>query len=229
MLAAERFGKHKTISQIVAILSILVQHCYQEAGPAGELIFGFDVFGRPWVEWFAPAALWVAVILTLASGAIYLWRNRAALSVGSMKLWIAQGFGIGRIPFAPGTFGSLLGLGWLALLLCGKSWLLIAAGRAAGLALSVWLCGEGEKLLNQKDPGSVVLDEIAAMPVCFVAAMTMVYCRQKQWPGPEYFFSAAHGLVTAGIFVLFRVFDIRQAVAGAAEPGAARRMGDYRG
>jgi CDP-diacylglycerol--glycerol-3-phosphate 3-phosphatidyltransferase len=77
VLAAERFGKHKTISQIVAILAMLVQHCYQEVGPAGKLIFGFSLFDKPWVEWFAPVALWVAVALTLASGVIYLWRNRA--------------------------------------------------------------------------------------------------------------------------------------------------------
>jgi CDP-diacylglycerol--glycerol-3-phosphate 3-phosphatidyltransferase len=77
VLAAERFGKHKTISQIVAILSILVEHCYRETGPVGEHIFGFGLFGRPWVEWFAPLSLWVAVILTFASGLIYLWRNRA--------------------------------------------------------------------------------------------------------------------------------------------------------
>jgi CDP-diacylglycerol--glycerol-3-phosphate 3-phosphatidyltransferase len=77
LLAAERFGKHKTISQIVAILSILVEHCYQETGPAGKLIFGFHLFGRPWVEWFTPLSLWVAVTLTLASGVIYLWRNRS--------------------------------------------------------------------------------------------------------------------------------------------------------
>jgi CDP-diacylglycerol--glycerol-3-phosphate 3-phosphatidyltransferase len=76
VLAAERFGKHKTISQIIAILAILLQHCYQEAGPAGTVIFGFRIFDKPWMEWFAPAALWVAVALTLASGAIYLWRNR---------------------------------------------------------------------------------------------------------------------------------------------------------
>jgi len=125
-----------------------------------------------------------------------------------MKLWIAQGFGVGRIPFAPGTFGSLLGLGWFALLLCGKSWLIFAAGSAAGIVLSVWLCGEGEKRLQQKDPGPVVLDEIAAMPVCFAAALALACSREKQWPGPEYFFSAAHGLETAGIFVLFRFFDI---------------------
>jgi CDP-diacylglycerol--glycerol-3-phosphate 3-phosphatidyltransferase len=76
VLAAERFGKHKTISQIIAILAILVQHCYWQAGPAGTFIFGFHIFDEPWIEWFAPAALWVAVALTLASGAIYLWRNR---------------------------------------------------------------------------------------------------------------------------------------------------------
>jgi phosphatidylglycerophosphatase A len=125
-----------------------------------------------------------------------------------MKLWIAQGFGVGRIPFAPGTFGSLLGLGWFALLLCARSWLVFAAGAAAGIALSVWLCGEGERRLNQKDPGSVILDEIAAMPLCFAAAMAIAGSRQQQWPGPEYFFSAAHGAQTAGIFVLFRFFDI---------------------
>jgi CDP-diacylglycerol--glycerol-3-phosphate 3-phosphatidyltransferase len=76
VLAAERFGKHKTISQIIAILAILVQHCYWQAGPAGTFIFGFHIFDEPWIEWFAPAALWVAVALTLASGASYLWRNR---------------------------------------------------------------------------------------------------------------------------------------------------------
>ena len=77
VLAAERFGKHKTISQIVAIIAILVEHCYRETGAVGKFIFGFGLFGKPWVEWFEPVALWVSVILTLASGGIYLWRNRA--------------------------------------------------------------------------------------------------------------------------------------------------------
>ena len=75
--AAERFGKHKTISQIVAILSILVLHCYKQTGKVGEFIFGFHLFGGPWVEWFTVISIWVAVILTFASGLIYLWRNRS--------------------------------------------------------------------------------------------------------------------------------------------------------
>ena len=29
--------------------------------------------------------------------------------MNAFLLWIAQGFGVGRIPFAPGTFGSVLG------------------------------------------------------------------------------------------------------------------------
>jgi len=76
VLAAERYGKHKTISQIVAIISILVLAAYEQWGWFGKL-FGFSVFGAPWVDWFAEIAMWTAVILTLMSGWLYLWRNRA--------------------------------------------------------------------------------------------------------------------------------------------------------
>jgi CDP-diacylglycerol---glycerol-3-phosphate 3-phosphatidyltransferase len=76
VLAAEGFGKHKTISQIVAIIAILVFHCYRECGVVGTTVFGFDIAGRPWIEWFMPLSVWVAVTLTFVSGALYLWRNR---------------------------------------------------------------------------------------------------------------------------------------------------------
>ena len=75
VLAAEGFGKHKTISQIVAILLILIFHSYEQWGPFGQILFGFPS-GRPWIGWFTTLALDVAVILTFSSGAIYLWRNR---------------------------------------------------------------------------------------------------------------------------------------------------------
>src|SRR5436190_23258535 len=42
-------------------------------------------------------------------------------------LWVAQGFGVGWIPFAPGTFGSLLGLVWFAILVAsGNFWAYLA-------------------------------------------------------------------------------------------------------
>jgi len=77
VLAAEGYGKHKTISQIVAIISILIGISYQQWGTLGSSIFGFEVFGAPWLTWFTRIAVWVAVGLTFVSGWLYLWRNRA--------------------------------------------------------------------------------------------------------------------------------------------------------
>jgi CDP-diacylglycerol--glycerol-3-phosphate 3-phosphatidyltransferase len=76
VLAAERYGKHKTISQIVAIVSILVLTSYEQWGPLGKAVFGFQIFGYSWVAVVAKLALWVAVLLTIVSGGMYLWRNR---------------------------------------------------------------------------------------------------------------------------------------------------------
>ncbi len=125
-----------------------------------------------------------------------------------MRLWIAQGFGVGRIPVAPGTFGSVAGVGWFALLLLtGKLWL-FAAGTVAGLALSVWLCGVGEKVLGQKDPQSVVLDEITALPVCFLGWVAILTWKSGALPLPESFFSARTWPMTLGVFAAFRFFDV---------------------
>src|SRR5882762_9016219 len=62
VLAAEGYGKHKTISQITAIIAILVSMSYRDWGVVGEVIFGFHIFGKPWVNWFTPLAIWLSVI-----------------------------------------------------------------------------------------------------------------------------------------------------------------------
>lgn len=77
VLAAERFGKHKTISQIVTIISILILASYPQWGAFGKAVFEFPIFGSPWVRGFTELSKWVSVMLTLYSGAVYLWRNRA--------------------------------------------------------------------------------------------------------------------------------------------------------
>lgn len=117
------------------------------------------------------------------------------------KLWIAQGFGIGRIPVAPGTFGSVLGVALFAALLRSHSIIVIIAGIIITSILSVWLCGEAEKILGQTDPGSVVLDEIAAMPLCFLGTVCLI------GPKPEVFLRQGWWF-TLGVFVVFRIFDV---------------------
>ena len=127
---------------------------------------------------------------------------------GSLKVWVAQGFGVGWAPVAPGTFGSLLGIAWFAILLAsGRLWVLLL-GSLAGLGLSVWLCEVAEKALGQKDPGSVVLDEVAAMPVCFFSWVGIIGWKAGALPGLNQFFSGWNWLLTLGVFVAFRFFDI---------------------
>ena len=71
VLAAERYGKHKTISQIAAIIALLVMDAYGEWWPWLHNLF------TPWTPWFALLTLWLTVVLTATSGALYLWRNRS--------------------------------------------------------------------------------------------------------------------------------------------------------
>jgi phosphatidylglycerophosphatase A len=130
--------------------------------------------------------------------------------VNAFILWLAQGFGIGRIPVAPGTFGSVVGLAWFALLLMTRNLGLYLVGCAVGLALSVWLCGSGEKILRTKDPGSIVADEIAAIPICFVGwiALHTYLPKEGSFPTPAFFFSTHQLLPTIAVFAAFRLFDV---------------------
>ena len=125
-----------------------------------------------------------------------------------MRLWIAQGFGVGRVPFAPGTFGSLVGLVWFGLLLASGSLWLFLLGTMMGLSVSVWLCGYAERNLRQKDPSSVVLDEITAMPVCFLSWIAMSMRQTGAFPRLDSLISGTNALLPVGVFVAFRVFDI---------------------
>jgi CDP-diacylglycerol--glycerol-3-phosphate 3-phosphatidyltransferase len=70
VLAAERFGKHKTIAQTTAVISLLVLDACVEWWPWLQDLF------RPWTPAFTRLALWAAILLTVTSGVQYLWRNR---------------------------------------------------------------------------------------------------------------------------------------------------------
>jgi len=126
----------------------------------------------------------------------------------TLALWIAQGFGIGRIPVGPGTFGSALGLLWFGLLLSsGNVWIYVF-GTLLGFGISVWLCGAAEKILQKKDPSSVVLDEIAAIPVCFLGWIGKWWMAHHDLPAIKSFFSQRTWYWTLLVFALFRIFDI---------------------
>ncbi|HIL72964.1 MAG TPA: CDP-diacylglycerol--glycerol-3-phosphate 3-phosphatidyltransferase [Verrucomicrobia bacterium] len=75
VLAAERQGKNKTISQITAAIALLVTHSHADWGIVGQL-FAVEIAGHAWAWWVAEISKWVAVVLTALSGFLYLWKNR---------------------------------------------------------------------------------------------------------------------------------------------------------
>ena len=103
-------------------------------------------------------------------------------------LFLSSGCLLGNMPFAPGSFGTLAGLPicWLLSRVdLSISFPLIALS----IPFAIWVAGEAEQILGEKDPGAIVIDEIVGMLVALAGLP----------------FNAT----TAGLgFVLFRVLDI---------------------
>jgi phosphatidylglycerophosphatase A len=53
-----------------------------------------------------------------------------------------------------------------------------------------------------------VLDEIAAIPACFMGWIAMVWWKSGATPAPAYFIGPRIWSLTVGVFVAFRLFDI---------------------
>ena len=82
-------------------------------------------------------------------------------------VFFATGLGIGFLPFFPGTLGSVLALPLCYLLVPIQPF--IAGGIIVIIVLlSMWIAGKAERVLRQKDPGKIVIDEIAGVMVTFI-------------------------------------------------------------
>ena len=112
-------------------------------------------------------------------------------------MFLATGAHVGRIPFASGTFGSLVGLP-IVYLLSRLDWAVAVILTAILVLFSVRVAHLAELQLKAKDPGCIVIDEIAGMCVTMLAIPLTL---------------------TTGLagFLLFRIFDV-------IKPPPARQM-----
>jgi phosphatidylglycerophosphatase A len=83
-------------------------------------------------------------------------------------LFLATGFYVGYIPFAPGTFGTLVGLPFCLLfaLLGTKTAFFLTI---LFICIATGIAQQAEKYLQKKDPGLIVIDEMAGILVTFFA------------------------------------------------------------
>ena len=122
-------------------------------------------------------------------------------------LFAAEGFGAGRFPVAPGTVGSLVGFGWIYILLLPGHLVAYIAGIVLGFFGAVWIGGAGELISGRTDPGSIVIDEIAALPLAFLGAL-VAESNSLATPSFGSFFHGTNIIALLVAFAGFRLFDV---------------------
>jgi phosphatidylglycerophosphatase A len=108
-------------------------------------------------------------------------------------------FGVGFIPLAPGTWGSLVGVGIYLLLrtkafgeLLGFEFTLVLTIQIITL-LGIWAASRTERIMGRKDPGKVVVDEVAGQLISLIPTLMPIL-------------STPIWIMVS--FILFRFFDI---------------------
>ena len=77
-------------------------------------------------------------------------------------IFIATGCYIGNISFAPGTFGTVFGI-LLCFFLSKIDFSIAVLLMLIFILCAIWIANEAEKILEAKDPGCIVIDEIAGI------------------------------------------------------------------
>lgn len=109
-----------------------------------------------------------------------------------LSTFLATFFGIGFIPFAPGTFGTMAAMALYVILpeavFARENFIAYITGLLVFFLVGILICDKAEKSLGH-DAGSIVIDEVAGY---FVAVALL----------PKTL------LIALIAFVLFRLFDI---------------------
>ena len=104
--------------------------------------------------------------------------------------------GIGMVPTAPGTFGSITA--WIIFVYLSHfiSMINMLILTITFFILSIWICSEASKDLENKDHKSIVIDELVGM---WIALLPVLVIANSQFERTVYALAA---------LILFRFFDI---------------------
>jgi len=176
-VAAEAGGKIKLVSQIVLLSACLVRLIADDY----EILHWLGGLARIVILMSLP----VTIGLTLFSGWRFYQSNQKLFSGKAFQKYVSA-LGVGLIPYAPGTWGSAVGL--LLVLAFSQHPVLYLLCFGAVIWAGYWAVN-GLQITEHEDPAYVVIDEAAGMMVSLAFI-------------PLTLTSAVLG------FVLFRLFDI---------------------
>jgi len=100
--------------------------------------------------------------------------------------------GVGYLPLMPGTFGSVVGVAIFLLLVQRVNWLVVVFSILVITVSGIWAATRTEELSGRKDPGKVVVDEVAGQMIALLPLLVF----------------AVTPLAVMISFMLFRCFDI---------------------
>ena len=101
-------------------------------------------------------------------------------------------WGVGYLPLIPGTFGSVVGVAIFLLLVQRTSPVVIVVAILVITFSGIWAASRTEELSGRKDPGKVVVDEVAGQMIALLPLTVF----------------AVRPLAVMVSFTLFRFFDI---------------------
>lgn len=190
-IGAEVLGKYKLGLQVSlvsgALLTLNFSH-YDSLQTAASV-----------TRWLMMMFVYLAVFMTVLSGYTFLLSNRQH-NLTPFFAKFTSAMGVGLIPFAPGTWGSVVGV---ALVLLAQIHGLVYFGVFVFIFWAGWWAVSRLDLSKEKDPSYVVVDETCGMMLA-LAGIPLGF-----------------GSVLAG-FLLFRFFDI-------VKPFPLRRLEKYPG
>jgi phosphatidylglycerophosphatase A len=124
-------------------------------------------------------------------------KTDAAPQKPAVALLIATGLGLGYLPKAPGTWGSLLGVALALAVSYSGAFLPLLFGLILLTSLAgVWAADRAATHFGKKDPQIVVVDEVSGQLIAYLAVALVAGSLALNWK-----------YLLAG-FILFRVFDI---------------------
>lgn len=118
--------------------------------------------------------------------------SKPDLTRSTISVLLATAGGVGYLPWAPGAWGSLIGVLLGFLVTRTLAWPMAILVIVLGGIACAFICTSAEQALQQHDPSMIVLDEVYGMCVVFVVCPWIA--------------SSLLWLIAA--FLLFRLFDI---------------------